>query len=115
MIVNAFIRVAAYKGSVDLSEGQINLLRHLSTLQKPFAFVLYGSPYVIGFVPELPSYALAYEYYPAAEEAVLKALLGEIEFKGKLPVELQLHKIGDSVVRRVRLQHKEEVTSSWQE
>jgi len=100
VIVNGFIRVAAYKGSIDLSEGQVNLLRHLSTLEKPFVFVLYGSPYVIAFVPELPTYALTYEYYPAAEEAALKAVLGEIEFKGKLPVELPgFYKIGDSVVR----------------
>jgi hypothetical protein len=36
----------------------------------------------------LPSYILAYEYYPAAEEAALKCVLGEIPFQGKLPVEL---------------------------
>jgi beta-N-acetylhexosaminidase len=88
IIVNGFIRVSSFKGSIDMSEGEINLLKHLSTLDKPFAFVLYGSPYLISFVPELPSYILAYEYYPAAEEAALKAVMGEIEFKGKLPVEL---------------------------
>ena len=100
VIVNGFIRVAAYKGSVDLNEGQINLLKHLSALDKPFVFVLYGSPYVLAFIPELPTYVLTYEYYPAAEEAALKAVLGEIEFKGKLPVDLPgFYKIGDSVVR----------------
>jgi beta-N-acetylhexosaminidase len=88
IIVNGFIRVSSFKGSIDMSEGEINLLKHLSALDKPFAFVLYGSPYLISFVPELPSYILAYEYYPAAEEAALKAVMGEIEFKGKLPVEL---------------------------
>lgn len=88
IIVNGFIRVSSFKGSIDMAEGEINLLKHLSSLDKPFVFVLYGSPYLISFVPELPSYILAYEYYPAAEEAALKAVLGEIEFRGKLPVEL---------------------------
>jgi len=88
IIVNGFIRVASFKGSVDMSEGEINLLRHLSAADKPFAFVLYGSPYLLSFVPELPTYILAYEYYPAAEEAALKAVLGETEFRGKLPIEL---------------------------
>lgn len=88
IIVNAFIRVASYKGSIDMTEEEISLLRHLSAIDKRFAFVLYGSPYLLSFVPELPTYVLAYEYYPAAEDAVLKAVLGEIEFKGKLPVEL---------------------------
>ena len=88
VIVNGFIRVAAYKGSIDLSEGEINLLKAFSAMDKPFAFVLYGSPYLLSFVPELPTYVLTYEYYPAAEEAAIKAILGEIEFKGRLPVEL---------------------------
>jgi beta-N-acetylhexosaminidase len=88
IIVNGFIRVSSFKGSIDMTEGEINLLKHLSALNKPFAFVLYGSPYLISFVPELPSYILAYEYYPAAEEAALRAVLGEIAFRGKLPVEL---------------------------
>jgi beta-N-acetylhexosaminidase len=88
VIVNGFIRVSSFKGSIDMSEGEINLLKRLSSIEKPFAFVLYGSPYLLSFVPELPTYVLAYEYYPAAEEASLKAVLGEIEFKGKLPIEL---------------------------
>ena len=95
IIVNGFIRVAAYKGSIDLSEGEISLLKTVSAMDKPFAFVLYGSPYMLSFVPELPSYILTYEYYPAAEEAALKAVLGEIEFKGHLPIELPgLYPIG---------------------
>jgi beta-N-acetylhexosaminidase len=95
VIVNGFIRIAAYKGSIDLSEGEINLLKTFSAMDKPFVFVLYGSPYMLSFVPELPSYILTYEYYPAAEEAALKAVLGEIEFKGRLPIELPgLYPIG---------------------
>jgi beta-N-acetylhexosaminidase len=100
VIVNGFIRVSAFKGSIDLSEGQLNLLKHFSALKKAFVFVLYGSPYLIAFVPELPTYVLTYEYYPAAEEAALKGVLGEIAFKGKLPIELPgFYKVGDSVTR----------------
>lgn len=100
VIVNAFIRVASFKGSIDMSEGEINLLKHLSAIKRPFAFVLFGSPYLLSFVPELPTYILAYEYYPAAEEASLKAVLGEIEFKGKLPIELPgFYRIGDAAAK----------------
>lgn len=101
IIACGFIRVAAYKGSIDLTEGQLGLLRHLSRLDKPFAFVLFGSPYLISFVPELPTYVLAYEYYPDAEDAALRALLGEIEFKGRLPIELAgFYGIGHSASSR---------------
>jgi beta-glucosidase-like glycosyl hydrolase len=95
IIVNGFIRVAAYKGTIDLTDGQLNLLKHLSTLNKPFVFTLFGSPYLLTFVPELPTYILAYEYYPGAEAAALRAILGEIPFKGKLPISLPgLYPIG---------------------
>ncbi len=101
IVVNGFIRVSSYKGSIDMSEAEINLLKHLSAVDKPMAFVLYGSPYLISFVPDIPSYVLAYEYYPAAEEAALKAVLGEIEFKGRLPVELPgFYPIGHSHTRQ---------------
>lgn len=106
VIVNAFIRVASFKGSIDMSDGEINLLKHLSTIKQPFAFVLFGSPYLLSFVPELPTYILAYEYYPAAEEASLKAVLGEIEFKGKLPIELPgFYPIGHSAARTAAAKH----------
>jgi beta-N-acetylhexosaminidase len=100
VIANTFIRVSSFKGSIDLSQGELDLLKHLSGMNKPFAFLLYGSPYLISFVPELPSYVLAYEYYPAAEEAALKCVLGEIPFKGKLPIDLPgFYNIGHSVVK----------------
>ena len=88
IIVGGWVRVAAFKGSIGLSEGQVNLLKGLATLKKPFAFVLFGSPYFISFVPELPTCVMTYEYYPEAEEAAVRAVLGEIPFKGKLPVEI---------------------------
>jgi beta-N-acetylhexosaminidase len=100
VIVNGFIRVAAYKGSIDLSDGEINLLKTLSAMDKPFAFTVYGSPYVLSFVPEVPNYILTYEYYPAAEEAALKAIVGEIEFKGHLPIELPgLYPLGHGLTK----------------
>jgi len=88
VIASAFIRVAAYKGSIDLSQEQLDLLRYLSTLDKPFVFTLFGSPYLLSFVPELPTYILTYEYYPEAERAALRAIVGETAFSGKLPISL---------------------------
>jgi beta-N-acetylhexosaminidase len=49
---------------------------------------LFGSPYLLSFVPELPSYILTYEYYPEAERAAVRALAGDIPFTGTLPVSL---------------------------
>lgn len=88
VVANGFIRVAAYKGSVDLSQWQIELLKSLSRSDTPLVFTLFGSPYLLSFVPELPTYILTYEYYPEAERAAVRAILGDIPFTGKLPITL---------------------------
>jgi len=88
VVATGHIRVAAYKGSIELTPWQLDLLRHLSKSEKPFAFTLFGSPYLLSFVPELPNYILTYEYYPEAERAAVRALAGDIPFTGTLPVSL---------------------------
>jgi len=100
VVANSFIRIAAYKGSVALNEGQLDLLEYLAKLPKPAVFSVFGSPYLLHFVPDLPSYLLTYEYYPEAERAAARAMLGIIPVGGKLPVSLPgLYPIGAGLSR----------------
>ena len=100
VVVTAFIRVAAYKGSIDLTEAQTALIKDLAAMQKPFVFVIFGSPYLLHHIPELPSYVVTYDTHPAAEMAAVKAITGEIPFKGKLPISLPgLHPVGHGLSR----------------
>jgi beta-N-acetylhexosaminidase len=102
VIVGGFIRVAAFKGSIDLNQWQLDLLKYLSRANKPFVFTLFGSPYLLSFVPELPTYILTYEYYPEAERAAVRAIMGEIPFVGKLPISLPgAYAIGDGLATQV--------------
>ncbi len=86
VVASCFIRLASYKGSVGLNEVQQDLLRTLALHDGPFVFALFGSPYLLNYVPALPSYVLAYEFYPEAERACVRAIFGEIRFQGRLPV-----------------------------
>ncbi len=99
VVVSCSIRIASYKGSVGLSDFQVDLLRALAQHNGPFVFTLFGSPYLLNAVPELPSYALAYEFYPGAETAMVRAVLGEIRFQGKLPVTVGKFPVGSGLVR----------------
>ena len=97
VVVSCSIRIASYKGSLGLSDAQQSLLRGLARHDGPFAFALFGSPYLLDLIPELPSYALAYEFYPGAEAAMVRALFGEIPFRGRLPVTVGNFPVGFSL------------------
>lgn len=88
VVINGFIRVAAYKGSINLTASEIALLRDLSKMQKPLVFTVFGSPYVLSHVPDVPSYILTYDISPPSEMAAVRAITGEIPFRGKLPINL---------------------------
>jgi beta-N-acetylhexosaminidase len=100
VVVTAFIRVAAYKGTIDLNAEQLRFLKDLSAQQKPFVFALFGSPYLLHHVPELPSYILTYDVNPGSELSAIKAITGEIPFRGKLPISLPgLYVVGHGLTR----------------
>jgi beta-N-acetylhexosaminidase len=92
VVVTAFIRVGAYKGSIDLTPAEMSLLRDFSKLEKPFVLASFGSPYVITHIPELPSYVVTYDTGTGSELSAIKAITGEIPFRGKLPVSLAVSK-----------------------
>ncbi|MBI4471262.1 MAG: glycoside hydrolase family 3 protein [Acidobacteria bacterium] len=101
LFVNGFARVAAYKGTTGFNEAQIGLLRHLASVEKPLVFTMFGNPYLLTHVPELPSYIVAYDTHPAAERAAVRAITGEIEFRGRLPVSLPgLYAVGHRLERQ---------------
>jgi beta-N-acetylhexosaminidase len=97
VVVSCFIRVAPYKGSIGLNDVQQNLLRELARHDGPSVFALFGTPYLLNDLPELASYALAFEYYPGAERAMVRAILGEIPFQGRLPVTVGNFPVGFSL------------------
>jgi beta-N-acetylhexosaminidase len=88
VVINGFIRVAAYKGSINLTTAEILLLSDLTKMQKPLVFTVFGSPYVLSHVPDVPSYIVTYDISPTAEMAAVRAITGEIPFHGKLPINL---------------------------
>lgn len=88
IVVNGYIRVAAYKGSIALTPAELSLLRDLAASKKPFVFTVYGSPYLLTQIPDLPSYIVTYDTTPLAELAAIRAITGEIPFTGHLPISL---------------------------
>ena len=100
IVVNGFVRVASYKGSIHLGDRQLALLRALVATGKPLVFNSFGSPFVLQAVPELPSYVVTYDISGTAEHAAIKAMTGEIPYRGKLPINMPgLYEIGHGLTK----------------
>ncbi len=99
LVVNGFVRVASYKGSIDLDRAQMQLLRDLVALGKPLVFTAFGSPFVLTHLEDLPAYAVTYDISGTAETAAIRAITGEIPFSGKLPINLGKYPIGHGMTK----------------
>jgi beta-N-acetylhexosaminidase len=100
VVVSVFVRIASYSGRMDLTPAQVALLEGLADQGKPFVTVLFGNPYVATFLPKLPALLLTYETADAAEAAAVRAIGGEIQINGKLPIALPgMFPIGHGLTR----------------
>jgi beta-N-acetylhexosaminidase len=88
ILVTAFVRIAAHKGAISLSEAQVALLNDLIRSGKPVVLVCSGSPYMLEAAPEAPVQILTYDYSAPMARALAGALLGEFPLTGRLPVTL---------------------------
>jgi len=95
VIFALFSTVSANKGSVGLEPRHVQIIKDVVAAGKPVVVVSFGSPYFLRSFPEVSAYVCAYRNATAAQEAAAKALFGEIEVKGKLPVSIpDLYPIG---------------------
>lgn len=65
--------------------------RALSTLidnQAPIVAISFGNPYLLMSFPNLRTYLVAYGDMPSLQQATARAVLGQIEITGKLPISL---------------------------
>ncbi len=86
------VRARSGKGSVALPPAGKRLAdelikRHMTT-RLPLVTISFGNPYLLNALPDSPSYLLAWSPFPVSQRAAAKAVLGEIEINGKLPVTL---------------------------
>jgi beta-N-acetylhexosaminidase len=86
IVIAAFVKRAANKGTVALPEAQAEFVRRLIGAGRPTAVVGFGSPYLIRQFPSAAVYMTAYAIEDVAQAAAVRALFGEVAFRGRLPV-----------------------------
>ena len=83
-----FSRRRARKGTVDLELKHIQMVREAAQGAIPVVVISFGSPYFIRHFPEVDSYLCVYRWSKEAQSTAARAIFGEIDIKGKLPVSI---------------------------
>lgn len=105
LVIALFSRLRANKGSVGLELSHVHLIREAAELSKNVVVVSFGSPYFLQHFPGVDAYMCAYRYADEAMMAAVKALFGEIDIQGKLPVSIPgLYPIGHGLTVPKRIQ-----------
>jgi beta-N-acetylhexosaminidase len=100
-VVAAFASSAAYRGSVALEGDLPHVVETLAGAGKPLVLVAMGSPYLLRSFPNVPAYLATFSTVPPSETAAVKALWGEIDIRGRLPVSIPaLAQLGDGIPMR---------------
>ncbi len=90
VVAATFTRAAEYSGRIGLAPAQQALLEGLARddARRPLVTVALGSPYVGELGAKLPAVLVTYELGDAPEAAAVRAICGEAEVGGRLPVSL---------------------------
>jgi beta-N-acetylhexosaminidase len=73
--------------SISMPETTATLLRSILAAKRSKTVVVsFGSPYLAADFPEIENYVCAYSNVMTSEIAAVKALFGEVPFRGRLPV-----------------------------
>jgi beta-N-acetylhexosaminidase len=84
--VAAYASVSAYRGSAGLAGELPHAIESLIASGKPVALIALGNPYLLRSFPNVAAYLATYSTVQPSEVAAVRALWGEIEIRGHLPV-----------------------------
>ena len=103
VVLALFSSLRSGKGSIDLLTRHIDLVRELSWAKKKTLVVSFGSPYFLRHFPEVDGYICLYRNTAQAQEVAAKAVCGEIDIEGRLPVSIPgLYPVGHGLTIKKR-------------
>jgi beta-N-acetylhexosaminidase len=98
IIAAAYVTVSAYRGNVAMAGAFPDFLNGLIAGKTPVTLVALGNPYLVRSFPNVSAYVATYSPTPTSEAALAKALFGEIDITGRLPVTIPgVAKYGDGI------------------
>jgi len=104
VVCAVFSSLRAWKGSVGLDPKHIDLINNLSGGDKPVIVVNFGSPYLLRNIPDVDAYFCFFRNTAQAQDVAARAIFGELDVAGKLPVSIPgLYRIGQGIeLKRIK-------------
>lgn len=98
VVVAAFVSAAAYRGNLALGGSFAPFVERLMARGGPVALIALGSPYLVRSFPGVSAYLATFSTSPPSEVAALRAILGRVPIRGRMPVTIPgLAKLGDGI------------------
>ena len=88
IILALFSSLRTAKGSVDLLPKHIELVKQLASGRSKVIVLSFGSPYFLRHFPDVEGYVCLYRGTAQAQEVAARAIFGEINIDGRLPVSI---------------------------
>jgi len=88
ILLPVFMEVQEQKGKENVRKEQFRFIKKALSLKTPVILISFKNPYLLASFPVTKTYLNTYSYTLASQEAILKALLGEINISGRLPVSI---------------------------
>ncbi|MDX1674182.1 MAG: glycoside hydrolase family 3 protein [Longimicrobiales bacterium] len=86
VVFASFSRATPWKGTLGLPEPIAALAADLAADGAPV--LSFGDPYLLGQMPSVATYLLAWSRADVSQDAAVRALVGEIPITGRLPIDL---------------------------
>jgi beta-N-acetylhexosaminidase len=74
--------------SIGLPTTGVRALNAILSRNAPVVGISFGNPYLLQSFPTMKTYLVAYGDMPALQQATARAILGEIDIRGRLPISL---------------------------
>ncbi len=88
ILIPVFMEVKEQKGEEKLRKEQLRFIKKVLSLKAPVILISFKNPYLLSSFPITRTYLNTYSYTLPSQQACLKALLGETNITGRLPVSI---------------------------
>lgn len=100
VIAALYAKVKYGTGKISMLPSQVQILNLLNSSVKSFIVISFGNPYLLKEFPNVSNYVCAYGDADVSVKAAVKAIYGDIKFRGKLPVSInKRYEIGTGLIK----------------